>query len=104
MSATLSPHAIHRILYFVENVDRRPPSAKLQPVMDYLRSLELRLLLQNGLSNEAMQSIFGHGKPLVFDQGSDRDLQQLFVPAIIEVSGLEALVLVPTKSATFFNR
>ncbi|KAH7721158.1 hypothetical protein AAVH_11394 [Aphelenchoides avenae] len=32
-----------------------------------------------------MQSIFGHGKPLVFDQGSDRDLQQLFVPAIIEI-------------------
>ncbi|KAH7719778.1 hypothetical protein AAVH_12729 [Aphelenchoides avenae] len=109
MSAELSPHAIHRIIYFLENDDRRARQAKKAhapptkqhlrkvneawnyvhsryflhnrtPPMDYLRSLELALFVRKDLDSEAMRTVFAHGKPLVFD----RDRPRLLVPAIIE--------------------
>ncbi|KAH7706895.1 hypothetical protein AAVH_25876 [Aphelenchoides avenae] len=113
MASELSPYAIHRIIYFLENDDRLSRRVKKTsaeptkqhllkvdqkwnyvytkyfldcclhsppPPMDYLRSQELAVFLQEDLDTEAMRSVFEHGKPLVFD----RDLPPLLVPAIIE--------------------
>lgn len=106
MSSELSPFAIHRIIYFVEReADDRwnpfmggthPPDisktwlhvyetyftiASPRPV-NYLRSLELALFLRKELDHDAMEVIFGHGKPLVFAR---EDLPQMLVPKIIQV-------------------
>ncbi|KAH7660454.1 hypothetical protein AAVH_43762 [Aphelenchoides avenae] len=107
MSTELSPYAIHQIIYYLENDNRRSRRAKktvptkqhLREVnkkwnyvythyfldnhpspMDYLRSLELALFLKEDLDVEAMRTVFGHGKPLVFE----KDRPRLLVPAIVE--------------------
>lgn len=112
MSSELSPYAIHGILYFVESSRKVKPrtspaqrasanvnekwryvyaqyfTIKRPPPMDYLRSPEIELFLREDLDNEAMQTVFAHGKPLVFDQ----DLPRLLVPKIIEVRKCDAPV------------
>ncbi|KAH7680387.1 hypothetical protein AAVH_41238, partial [Aphelenchoides avenae] len=107
MSSELGPYAIHRIIYFLENNNRRSRQVKKRvptkqhlrevnekwnyvytnyfldnrpPPMDYLHSLELALFLKGDLDIEAMRSVFGHGNPLMFKRDRPRPL----VPAIVE--------------------
>ncbi|KAH7717660.1 hypothetical protein AAVH_14941 [Aphelenchoides avenae] len=110
MSSKLSPYAVHQIIYFLENDDRRCRTVKKTsaaptmqyvrkvdktwkriythyflhnppPPMDYLRSLELMLFVKKDLDSEDMRAAFRHGKPMVFDA----DIPRLLVPKIIEV-------------------
>lgn len=92
MSLDLSPYAIHRIFYFLENDDRRGQKEKKTPAEEHprkvsdkwdyvyeryfvssrppppekLRSLEVALLLTD--NENAMQAVFEHIKPIEFDQ------------------------------------
>ncbi|KAH7719210.1 hypothetical protein AAVH_13368 [Aphelenchoides avenae] len=107
MSSELSPYAIHGILCFLENGDRRrrtvkkmraPPNKshrwnvdekwnyvythyfihRHSPPMDHLRSLELALFLGKDLDLYAMRTALQ--KPLVFERNRPRR----FVPKIVQ--------------------
>ncbi|KAH7709306.1 hypothetical protein AAVH_23417 [Aphelenchoides avenae] len=66
-------------------------SGNRPPLLDYLRSPELLLKFKDDLDYRDMRVVFGHGKPIVFDD----DIPQRFVSKLVQVS---------TKRATGFVR
>lgn len=97
MSSELSPYAVHQIIEIIDDrLSQTVEKASSQPyayddyddsyddslTIGYLRSLELKLYLNKGSDDEVVQTVFGHGKPMVFDRDHPRPL----VPAVVEVN------------------
>ncbi|KAH7716652.1 hypothetical protein AAVH_15935 [Aphelenchoides avenae] len=55
-------------------------SGKRPPLLDYLRSPELLLKFKDDLDYRDMRDVFGHGKPIVFDD----DIPQRFVSKLVQ--------------------
>ncbi|KAH7693788.1 hypothetical protein AAVH_39171 [Aphelenchoides avenae] len=74
-------------------------AGKDPPSVDYLRSPELLLKLKDVLDIGDMRFVFGHGKPIVFDEDIPRRLVSKVVQAFVrlreEPSSLDITVNIP---------
>lgn len=61
-------------------------AGKDPPSVDYLRSPELLLKLKDVLDIGDMRFVFGHGKPIVFDE----DIPRRLVSKVVQVSAMYA--------------